>query len=885
MISTLATCNPSCPVNLWEDFLPQMEITLNVLRPSPVNPAISCYEQMCGKPFDFNSHPIAPCGTKVAIYEGPQKRTTWGAHALAGYYVGPVVTGYRMFKVFVVATEHIRVSDSLAWFSPYTIPGSSVAEIIVSTITDFSNALKDITALAANPSTVLTNTQMSLAKNLTDLVQLFVKDPNTESAVYPKIVEEPIIPDKPDVVGRARVHFAPENQSEARSINVPVQMRGEPSLRVEPLSEINTVPPLRVEPVAATVSEQIKIVPPLRVEPIQIPITASPIVEPIKEQRGKKQPISKMTTRSTTKFEAPVLPHSIVARYACAAKTQSLLPQVLLSSLDEEAVKAMAATLRYVDPTAPKWHDCMKSPERDIWIACNDAELRRLITVTKTMSAIPYADMPKDRKASYYNPQCTEKPKLEGLRRRVRDTIGGDQIDYAGDVTAFTASLPDFKILLKPFVSTAGARFMTVDIIDYYLQTPLETPEYMMIHRRFISPAIEEEFKLHNLWHNDQIYFKVVKGIYGLPQAGILAQKQLFPRLRHGGFISSPDNPCLFKHHSLPIFFVLTVDDFGVKYNDKADAQHLIDTLSPHYDLTIDWEGKKYLGMTIEHDPVRKTLALSMPGYVGKALCRFRVPVPKRRIDAPAYCPPPNYSKAQLVDPEDMTEPLRKEEITHIQQVIGVFLYYARCIDITAITTLNKMSKQLAKPTHRLIRRINYFLAYMASHPNAKLIFRASDMQLCVHSDASYLSEPDSRSRAGGFHWLGSDLPYNGAVDVLTTTIKAVVSAASEAEYGAAFLNATQALPTIRSLNFLGFEQFQVTVTMDNSTACGVANRTVKPRRSKAMDMRFNWIKDREAQKQFKFVWAKGSSNLADYFTKTLSAKEYKVRRHMYVDN
>ena len=253
--------------------------------------------------------------------------------------------------------------------------------------------------------------------------------------------------------------------------------------------------------------------------------------------------------------------------------------------------------------------------------------------------------------------------------------------------------------------------------------------------------------------------------------------------------------------------------------------------------------------MKIIHDSIKRTITVSMPGYVGKALRRFKVPVPRHIVHSPAYCPPIVYAKAQLVDVPDTTDPLTSAEITHVQQVIGVFLFYARCIDPTISTVLNKLSKQLSSPTKRLLQRLDHLLAYMACHPNAEVVFKASDMQLCIHSDASYLSEPESKSRAGGIQWLGSELPYNGAIDILTTTIKAVVSSASEAEYGAAFLNATHALPAIRTLEFFNFPQFQVPITMDNSTAHGIVTGSMKPRRSKAMDMRFHWLKDREAQK------------------------------------
>jgi hypothetical protein len=69
------------------------------------------------------------------------------------------------------------------------------------------------------------------------------------------------------------------------------------------------------------------------------------------------------------------------------------------------------------------------------------------------------------------------------------------------------------------------------------------------------------------------------------------------------GFHQSKHVPCLFRHDTYDVTFVVVVDDFTVKYSDKSHVQYLIDSLQELYELTIDWDGKKYSGFTIEfHD-------------------------------------------------------------------------------------------------------------------------------------------------------------------------------------------------------------------------------------------------------------------------------------------
>jgi hypothetical protein len=66
----------------------------------------------------------------------------------------------------------------------------------------------------------------------------------------------------------------------------------------------------------------------------------------------------------------------------------------------------------------------------------------------------------------------------------------------------------------------------------------------------------------------------------------------------------------------------------------------------------------------------------------------------------------------------------------------------------------------------------------------------------------------------------------------------------------------------------MGHPQPRTPIQTDNSTAEGVVNRKIQPKRMKAMDMRFHWLQDREAQGQFRIYWHPGKTNLADYFTK-----------------
>ena len=220
---------------------------------------------------------------------------------------------------------------------------------------------------------------------------------------------------------------------------------------------------------------------------------------------------------------------------------------------------------------------------------------------------------------------------------------------------------------------------------------------------------------------------------------------------------------------------------------------------------------------------------------------------------------------------------------------MGTILYYARAIDSTALVALGSIGTQQSKPSVKTQQAINLLFNYVFTHPDAKVRFHASKMILHLHSDASYLSEPGARSRAGGYFFLSDTAspkttpPFNGAVFVLSNIMKNVMASAAEAELGALFFNAREAIPIRNTLREMGHPQPPTPITTDNACAAGIANDTVKQKRSKAIDMRFYWIRDRVKQGQFCVRWAPGTMNRADYFTKHFWPAYHRAIRSTYL--
>ena len=143
----------------------------------------------------------------------------------------------------------------------------------------------------------------------------------------------------------------------------------------------------------------------------------------------------------------------------------------------------------------------------------------------------------------------------------------------------------------------------------------------------------------------EDVYVEMRRAIYGLPQADILANKELQKYLSPAGYYEVAHTPGPWRHATQPVQFTLVVDDFGVKYVGKEHVDHLIkairkDQLIPGngYEVEVDWVGDLFCGITIywhygtgdPSDTRGRYLDISMYKYIPKLLQKFKHRHPKK---------------------------------------------------------------------------------------------------------------------------------------------------------------------------------------------------------------------------------------------------------------
>ena len=189
---------------------------------------------------------------------------------------------------------------------------------------------------------------------------------------------------------------------------------------------------------------------------------------------------------------------------------------------------------------------------------------------------------------------------------------------------------------------------MCLDIKNFYLTASLDHFKYMKMPLSLFPSWTKEQYNLDKLAKNGYVYIEMQCAVWGLPQAGILANKLLSKRLLPHGYYECKHTPGLWQHLTRPISFTLAVDDFGVKYVGREHVDHLIKCIKEKYELTKDWSGDLYCGIKLHWDYNAGTVNISMLGYIKKLFQKYKHKMPNKLQHCP-YKPAPKQYGAEAV--------------------------------------------------------------------------------------------------------------------------------------------------------------------------------------------------------------------------------------------
>ncbi len=472
-IAILAGLPSSFPIRLWCELLPQAELTLNILRPSHARPQVSAHTYLYGQ-FDFDRTPLAPIGSEMQCHEKPNNRGTWAEHSVDGWFLASSLDHYRGFICYIKATRARRVCDTVQFMHKHiTQPALTAGDAI----TKAANALKQA---IKGKQDWLGDQQAHDLQYLSDLTKAVAASYSQKqsSATH----------SKPPTTSNTAVSSPRVPKSEVSSPRVAT-----PSQRVEQEQVVEF--PSGPEQVVEYPSEQIVESPP------ELIVESKPQkrsfaqekrrgllkelkhLEPSNSQVDEAPPASR--TRSRTRQSSSA---SNIARALCAAAVVTggtLAPQVVAArQYPMQVIAEMAnAVLDKETGDMLEYRQLLKNPKyRPDWSLSSANEFGRLCNgiggriknPTNTMFFVNKTDVPQERfkDVTYGKFVCVVRPQ-KAEPNRTRLTLGGNLVNYPGEVGTPTADMLLIKIMLNSVVSTPRAKFMGIDISNFYLNTPL----------------------------------------------------------------------------------------------------------------------------------------------------------------------------------------------------------------------------------------------------------------------------------------------------------------------------------------------------------------------------------------------------------------------------
>jgi len=650
-IAALATTDRDFPIQLWDRLTPQVMNTLNMLRASRINPSISAYEALHG-PYDWNRYPLAPLGCKAVIYEDGDIRGSWASRGVDGWYLGPSVDHYRCDVYYVPETRAYRVSGTL---TPH----------------QHLRALTDELASEGNKAGTTTK-----GRRLLTLLQSHIGDILTPPPVLPPTLptlseEQRVIVDQQRVIDASPISTIP------RITNAPAIMNSHnPTAK----RNIKTTPLVHRRKTRNNTPGGVPLI-------TRAPLP--PIVEDVPASDDTIAPPSKGIS-SRTRSRIPMARSRLVTRHAInffaltAAFSTPTGPRSMMSpphspqanTIPHQHTQAQLNLEHYANPmvhpvtgkTISSYRKLMNDPvTAETWQTAFGKDFGGMAQGdnktgqrgTNAMFVMNHSEIKKaysEKKFfTFANPVVDYRPQKDDPNR-IRITAMGNLITYDGELSVRTADINTAKIHWNSVVSTPNAKYMCLDIKNFYLTAALEYYEYMKMPLSLFPTWTVDQYNLNTHAKDGWVHLEMRRAVWGLPQAGILANKRLRRKLAPFGYSECIETPGLWVHETRPISFTLVVDDFGVKYVNQEDVDHLIASVKHTYTLTEDWSGDLYCGIKLNWDYVRRTVDISMPGYIQKKLQEYEHVMPKKPQHCP-YSPEPKQfgSEAQRPLPGDST--------------------------------------------------------------------------------------------------------------------------------------------------------------------------------------------------------------------------------------
>ena len=490
-------------------------------------------------------------------------------------------------------------------------------------------------------------------------------------------------------------------------------------------------------------------------------------------------------------------------------------------------------------PEAPKWQTAMEDEHKSLM----EHKVWTLVDLLEGRKTIPC-------RWRYVMKRDTDNRPIRYKARLVAkgysQTYG---IDY--DETFTPVARHDTLRLLLALTASFDLEVHQIDIKTAFLHGVLEEEIYMDQPEGFIKT--EQEDKVCRLW----------KALYGLKQAPRQWYKRLCVSMKNWGFSEhlSGDVATFIKIEddgSITII-VIYVDDLSIFASTITLINNFKKQVATEYQFVDTGEISHILGLRVIQDRERRTISIDQQHYIEKITERF---------DLENSPPSKTPMKPTLTLTASQAPATNMELQKRYQSMVGSLMYAMLGSRPDICFAVSKLSQFGSNPDQNHMAAAIRVFQYLKTTATLRLTYNGTNRsELLGWCDADWASDPDTcRSTTGYIFQVNS-----GAVAWGTRKQRTVALSSTEAEYMALTEVLKHTLWTLQVLRNLRFDcDLPITIFDDSKGARDISANSVEHQRTKHIDIRYHFIREKVQDKTIELTEVKSSENIADIFTKAL---------------
>jgi hypothetical protein len=497
----------------------------------------------------------------------------------------------------------------------------------------------------------------------------------------------------------------------------------------------------------------------------------------------------------------------------------------------------------------------MQSGDRPHWVEAIKAEGKSLqLHGTWTL-----VELPKGKKALtarwIFKVKYDENGNVERYKARlvIRGYEQEKYVDYE-EIFAPVLRLDSVRVLLA-LVAFYDLECHQMDIDTAFLNGELEEEVYM-----YQATGLEEPGKEH-------LVCKLNKALYGLKQAPRAWYKRLTNFLQEKGFTKCLVDSCIWtkKIKGETCIIGIYVDDLMIISKSMSNVNTIKDLLKNEFKCKDLGEIHHLLGLKITRNRKEKKLYISQENYVKNVLARFQMSG-CNKADTPS-----DLSQVKKLSKEDCPKEGEKMPENHhkkYREIVGSLMYLLTGTRPDIAYAVQTVSRFLNNPGHAHMEAAKRILRYVRGTANYGIVYngRTGNENLIAYVDSDYAKEPDEKRSTSGYTMMlaGGIVTYSSKLQRTTALSSA------EAEY-MALAHGTQEVIFLRELlKEIGFAQGPTRMNIDNQAAEQMANNPVHHQRTKHIDVRYHFVRQRVELREIALEHVSTKENLADLLTKAV---------------